>query len=230
MSSAFRKGSAEVLPGSHHLCKSSSEGRHGHTSDLERELISLYCFTSPHVLTFLCCCRSTKGITLKLAGNNHLVPVPRVTDDDLGVLASVLGQAAFVTGKIFRCVFDIAVLIQRNMISLDFCLSSSLFLFVQRSVQSRYAFVTFLILHLFQVWIWPIIYWLMLEQRSWQHSSRCQEMFIFQQLLIYLSIVIFILGTRMSWFGKIPVTLTITCQSILLEPQIVFSVEVFKFW
>ncbi|NXK60519.1 LRC34 protein, partial [Sylvietta virens] len=41
---------------------------------------------------------STKGITLKLAGNNHLVPVPRVTDDDLGVLVSVLGQAPFVTG------------------------------------------------------------------------------------------------------------------------------------
>ncbi|NXC98922.1 LRC34 protein, partial [Certhia familiaris] len=41
---------------------------------------------------------TTKGITLKLAGNNHLVPVPRVTDDDLGVLVSVLGQAAFVTG------------------------------------------------------------------------------------------------------------------------------------
>ncbi|XP_063264372.1 leucine-rich repeat-containing protein 34 isoform X2 [Prinia subflava] len=41
---------------------------------------------------------STKGITLKLAGNNHLVPVPRVTDDDLGVLVSVLEQAAFVTG------------------------------------------------------------------------------------------------------------------------------------
>ncbi|XP_016156232.1 PREDICTED: leucine-rich repeat-containing protein 34 isoform X1 [Ficedula albicollis] len=41
---------------------------------------------------------STKGFTLKLAGNNHLVPVPRVTDDDLGVLVSVLGQAAFVTG------------------------------------------------------------------------------------------------------------------------------------
>nr|XP_031361470.1 leucine-rich repeat-containing protein 34 isoform X2 [Lonchura striata domestica] len=41
---------------------------------------------------------TTKGITLKLAGNNHLEPVPRVTDDDLGVLASVLGQAAFVTG------------------------------------------------------------------------------------------------------------------------------------
>ncbi|XP_071294202.1 leucine-rich repeat-containing protein 34 isoform X3 [Agelaius tricolor] len=41
---------------------------------------------------------STKGITLKLAGNDHLVPVPRVTDDDLAVLVSVLGQAAFVTG------------------------------------------------------------------------------------------------------------------------------------
>ncbi|NWV20356.1 LRC34 protein, partial [Origma solitaria] len=40
----------------------------------------------------------TKGITLKLAGNNHLVPVPRVTDGDLGTLVSVLGQAAFVTG------------------------------------------------------------------------------------------------------------------------------------
>uniref|UniRef100_A0A8C3NBJ6 Uncharacterized protein n=1 Tax=Geospiza parvula TaxID=87175 RepID=A0A8C3NBJ6_GEOPR len=31
----------------------------------------------------------TKGITLKLAGNNHLVPVPRVTDDDLAVLVSL---------------------------------------------------------------------------------------------------------------------------------------------
>ncbi|XP_066182532.1 leucine-rich repeat-containing protein 34 [Sylvia atricapilla] len=41
---------------------------------------------------------NTKGITLKLAGNNHLVPVPRVTDDDLGALVSVLDQAAFVTG------------------------------------------------------------------------------------------------------------------------------------
>ncbi|NWZ34307.1 LRC34 protein, partial [Brachypodius atriceps] len=40
----------------------------------------------------------TKGITLKLAGNNHLVPVPRVTDDDLGVLVSVLEKAPFVTG------------------------------------------------------------------------------------------------------------------------------------
>lgn len=140
------------------LCKSSREGRHGHTSDLEREFISLYHFTSPHVLTFLCYCRSTKGITLKLAGNNHLVPVPRVTDDDLAVLVSVLGQAAFVTGKVSPCVFDFTVLVQDNMISLDFSLSSSLFLFVQRSVQCRYASVTFLILHLFQVWILPIIY------------------------------------------------------------------------
>ncbi|XP_066050009.1 leucine-rich repeat-containing protein 34 [Chamaea fasciata] len=41
---------------------------------------------------------STKGITIKLAGNNHLVPVSRVTDDDLGALVSVLDQAAFVTG------------------------------------------------------------------------------------------------------------------------------------
>ncbi|NXX33649.1 LRC34 protein, partial [Nicator chloris] len=41
---------------------------------------------------------STKGITLKLAANNHLVPVPRITDDDLGVLISVLDEAAFVTG------------------------------------------------------------------------------------------------------------------------------------
>ncbi|NXK94407.1 LRC34 protein, partial [Formicarius rufipectus] len=41
---------------------------------------------------------STKGITLKLAGNNHPVPVQRVTDDDLGVLASVLCHAVFVKG------------------------------------------------------------------------------------------------------------------------------------
>ncbi|NXU89093.1 LRC34 protein, partial [Xiphorhynchus elegans] len=40
--------------------------------------------------------RSTKGITLKIAGNNHPVPVQRVTDDDLGVLASVLCHAVFV--------------------------------------------------------------------------------------------------------------------------------------
>lgn len=155
-----------VLPKERHqitLCKSSSEGRHGHSSDLERKLISLYHFTSPHVLMLLCYCRSTKGMTLKLAGNNHLVPVPRVTDDDIAALVPVLYQAAFVTGKVFPCVFDIAVLIQENMISLDFTLSSSLFLFMERSVQCRYAF---LILHFFQVWILPIIYWLMLEHRS----------------------------------------------------------------
>ncbi|NWI87989.1 LRC34 protein, partial [Pitta sordida] len=40
----------------------------------------------------------TEGMTLKIAGNNHPVPVQRVTDDDLGVLASVLRHAAFVTG------------------------------------------------------------------------------------------------------------------------------------
>ncbi|NWR83931.1 LRC34 protein, partial [Furnarius figulus] len=40
----------------------------------------------------------TKGITLKLAGNNHPVPVQRVTDDDVGVLASVLCHATFVKG------------------------------------------------------------------------------------------------------------------------------------
>ncbi|XP_027541244.1 leucine-rich repeat-containing protein 34 isoform X4 [Neopelma chrysocephalum] len=42
--------------------------------------------------------RCTKGITLKIAGNNHPVPVQRVTDDDLGVLASILRHAAFVKG------------------------------------------------------------------------------------------------------------------------------------
>lgn len=110
------------------------------------------------MLTFLCYCRNTKGFTLKLAGNNHLVPVPRVTDDDLGVLVSVLDQAAFVTGKVFPSVFDIAVLIPGNTTSVDFSLSSYFFLFVQRSVQCRYASVTFLIVHLFQVWILPIIY------------------------------------------------------------------------
>ncbi|NXG03793.1 LRC34 protein, partial [Sakesphorus luctuosus] len=41
---------------------------------------------------------STKGITLKIAGNNHPVPVQRVTDDDLVVLASVLCHATFVKG------------------------------------------------------------------------------------------------------------------------------------
>ncbi|KAM6389573.1 leucine-rich repeat-containing protein 34 isoform 2-T2 [Pluvialis apricaria] len=45
----------------------------------------------------------TKGITLKIAGNNHLVPVQRVTDDDLQVLASVLRSTVFVTGLDLRC-------------------------------------------------------------------------------------------------------------------------------
>ncbi|NXK37781.1 LRC34 protein, partial [Piprites chloris] len=40
----------------------------------------------------------TKGITLKITGNNLPVPVQRVKDDDLGVLASVLCHAAFVKG------------------------------------------------------------------------------------------------------------------------------------
>lgn len=58
-------------------------------------------FTFPHVLTFLCYSTGTKGITLKIAGNNRLVPVQRVTDDDLQVLASVLRSTVFVTGKFF---------------------------------------------------------------------------------------------------------------------------------
>ncbi|XP_010156361.1 PREDICTED: leucine-rich repeat-containing protein 34 [Eurypyga helias] len=44
-----------------------------------------------------------KGITLKIAGNNPLVPVQRVTDDDLQVLATVLRSAVFVTGLDLRC-------------------------------------------------------------------------------------------------------------------------------
>ncbi|NXP49272.1 LRC34 protein, partial [Heliornis fulica] len=47
--------------------------------------------------------RCTKGITLKIAGNNHLVPVQRVTDDNLQVLISVLQNAGFVTGLDLRC-------------------------------------------------------------------------------------------------------------------------------
>ena len=91
---------------------------------------SFFChFTSPHVLTFLCYRRWTKGITLKIAGNNHLAPVQRVTDDDLQVLASVLRNTVFVTGKLFSRMFDIAVLISENISSLDFSLSSPLFLF-----------------------------------------------------------------------------------------------------
>ncbi|NXI55870.1 LRC34 protein, partial [Chloroceryle aenea] len=44
----------------------------------------------------------TKGITLKIAGNNHLVPVQKVTDDDLQVLVSVLRNTEFVTGLDLR--------------------------------------------------------------------------------------------------------------------------------
>ncbi|XP_075617708.1 leucine-rich repeat-containing protein 34 isoform X2 [Balearica regulorum gibbericeps] len=45
----------------------------------------------------------TKGITLKIAGNNRLVPVQRVTDDNLQVLTSVLQNTGFVTGLDLRC-------------------------------------------------------------------------------------------------------------------------------
>ncbi|NXU50620.1 LRC34 protein, partial [Turnix velox] len=44
----------------------------------------------------------TNGITLKIPGNNHPEPVQRVTDDDLQVLASVLGNAVVVTGLDLR--------------------------------------------------------------------------------------------------------------------------------
>ncbi|NWU62236.1 LRC34 protein, partial [Pterocles burchelli] len=44
----------------------------------------------------------TKGITLKIAGNNRLMPVQRVTDDDLQVLVSVLQNTVFVTGLDLR--------------------------------------------------------------------------------------------------------------------------------
>ncbi|NXH18200.1 LRC34 protein, partial [Bucco capensis] len=47
--------------------------------------------------------RWTKGFTLKMAGNNHLEPVQRVTGDDLQVLASVLCNTVFVTGLDLRC-------------------------------------------------------------------------------------------------------------------------------
>ncbi|XP_075273495.1 leucine-rich repeat-containing protein 34 isoform X3 [Opisthocomus hoazin] len=47
--------------------------------------------------------RWAKGITLKIAGNDRLVPVQRVTDDDLKVLTSVLPNTVFVTGLDLRC-------------------------------------------------------------------------------------------------------------------------------
>uniref|UniRef100_A0A8D2PYT5 Leucine rich repeat containing 34 n=1 Tax=Zosterops lateralis melanops TaxID=1220523 RepID=A0A8D2PYT5_ZOSLA len=37
----------------------------------------------------------TKGMTLKLAGNNHLVPVPRVTDDDIAALICLPYSSSF---------------------------------------------------------------------------------------------------------------------------------------
>ncbi|XP_055579953.1 leucine-rich repeat-containing protein 34 isoform X2 [Falco biarmicus] len=65
--------------------------------------------------------RWTKGITLKIAGNNHLVPVQRVTGDDLQVLASVLRDTVFVTGLDLRCnvltdsgAKNVAALLQEN--------------------------------------------------------------------------------------------------------------------
>lgn len=51
------------------------------------------------MVTLLCYSRWTKGITLKIAGNNRLVPVQRVTDEDVQVLAPVLHSAVCVTGK-----------------------------------------------------------------------------------------------------------------------------------
>ncbi|KFV80657.1 Leucine-rich repeat-containing protein 34, partial [Struthio camelus australis] len=44
----------------------------------------------------------TKGITLRIAGNNHLVPVQRVTDEDLQALAATLQNTVFVTGLDLR--------------------------------------------------------------------------------------------------------------------------------
>ncbi|NXA48959.1 LRC34 protein, partial [Nothocercus julius] len=46
--------------------------------------------------------RWTKGITLKIAGNNRLVPVQRVTDEDLQALVAVLQNTVFVTGLDLR--------------------------------------------------------------------------------------------------------------------------------
>ncbi|KAM6062561.1 leucine-rich repeat-containing protein 34 [Chlamydotis macqueenii] len=46
--------------------------------------------------------RWTKGITLKIAGNNHREPVQRVADDHLQVLTSVLHSTVFVTGLDLR--------------------------------------------------------------------------------------------------------------------------------
>ncbi|NWI17111.1 LRC34 protein, partial [Crypturellus soui] len=44
----------------------------------------------------------TKGITLKIAGNNRIVPVQRITDEDLQALVAVLQNTIFVTGLDLR--------------------------------------------------------------------------------------------------------------------------------
>uniref|UniRef100_A0A674JZR1 Leucine rich repeat containing 34 n=1 Tax=Terrapene triunguis TaxID=2587831 RepID=A0A674JZR1_9SAUR len=46
--------------------------------------------------------RLTKGITLKIAGNNRLVPVQKVTDEDFRMLACILSNNTFVTGLDLR--------------------------------------------------------------------------------------------------------------------------------
>jgi len=99
------------------------------------------------VIILLCYSRQAKGITLKIAGNNRLVPVQRVTDEDVQVLASVLCTAVFVTGE-YLYMFDVSahiVLVYHwaanstqkikeieNISNLDFSFSSSLFIFVYR--------------------------------------------------------------------------------------------------
>ncbi|XP_038273383.1 leucine-rich repeat-containing protein 34 isoform X3 [Dermochelys coriacea] len=44
----------------------------------------------------------TKGITLKIAGNNRLLPVQKVTDEDFRMLACILSNNTFVTGLDLR--------------------------------------------------------------------------------------------------------------------------------
>ncbi|KAH1165354.1 hypothetical protein KIL84_022913 [Mauremys mutica] len=46
--------------------------------------------------------RLTKGITLKIAGNNRLVPVQKVTDEDFRMLACIISNNTFVTGLDLR--------------------------------------------------------------------------------------------------------------------------------
>ncbi|XP_019388251.1 PREDICTED: leucine-rich repeat-containing protein 34 isoform X1 [Crocodylus porosus] len=44
----------------------------------------------------------TKGFTLKIAGNNRLVPVQKITDEDLYVLVCILPKNIFITGLDLR--------------------------------------------------------------------------------------------------------------------------------